>query len=119
PTNWDELADVAAALTTDGRAGLSFGLEYARIGVFMNQAGGTLVSEDGTTATADSPENLQALEYVQSLVEAGSLKRRSELGAVRGGEAVGEQRAARGIEAPWLGGALASGCADGRARVVE
>ncbi|MFO7292428.1 MAG: ABC transporter substrate-binding protein [Actinomycetes bacterium] len=119
PTNWDELAQVAEALTTDSRAGLSFGLEYARIGVFMNQAGGSLVSEDGTTATADSPENLQALEYVQSLVEAGSLRFPSELGAGWAGEAFGQQTAAMVIEGPWINGALANDYPDVNYRVVE
>src|SRR5690606_7564615 len=81
PTDWDGLTDVAATLTTGDAVGLSFGLEYARVGTFLNQAGGELVSEDGTTATADSPEDAEGLEYVQSLIEAGSLKFPAELDA--------------------------------------
>ena len=61
PTTWEELESVAATLTTDGQVGLSFGPEWQRIGTFMAQAGGGLVSEDGTEAIADSPENLEAL----------------------------------------------------------
>ena len=58
PTDWDSLEAVAKKLTTGDTVGLSFGLEYARVGVFMNQAGGSLLSDDGTQATADTAENV-------------------------------------------------------------
>ncbi len=57
PTDWDSLTAAATKLTSGDVAGLSMGQEYARVGVFMNQAGGQLV--DGDTATADSPENAE------------------------------------------------------------
>ncbi|HET8957119.1 MAG TPA: extracellular solute-binding protein, partial [Microcella sp.] len=63
PTTWDELQTVAATLTTGDQVGLSMGREYARVGVFMNQAGGQLI-DDGTV-TANSPENVAGLEYLQ------------------------------------------------------
>jgi multiple sugar transport system substrate-binding protein len=102
PTDWDELARVAAALTTDDTVGLSFGNEYARVGTFMNQAGGELV--DGDTATADSPENLAGLEYLQKLYDAGVSRTPSELEAGWGGEAFGSGRAAMTIEGAWVSG---------------
>ncbi|MFT4030451.1 MAG: extracellular solute-binding protein [Protaetiibacter sp.] len=107
PTDWDGLEAVAQQLTNDSTVGLSFGLEYARLGVFMNQAGGTLVSDDGTTATADSDENLAGLEYVQKLHDEGVLKFPSEIDAGWGGEALGAGKAAMVIEGPWIKGIAA------------
>lgn len=104
PTDWDSLEAVAKKLTTGDTVGLSFGLEYARLGVFMNQAGGTLVDKDGTKATADSPENLAGLEYVQKLHDEGALKFPSEVDAGWGGEALGAGKAAMVIEGPWIKG---------------
>lgn len=119
PTTWDELADVAAALTTDSRVGLSFGPEYQRIGVFMAQAGGGLVAEDGTTAIVDSPENLAALEYVQQLMTDGVMAYPADVGAGWGGEAFGTGAAAMTIEGNWIVGALRNDFPDTRYRVVE
>ncbi|MEY2849681.1 MAG: hypothetical protein RI885_2348 [Actinomycetota bacterium] len=104
PTDWASLQTAAQKLTTDTQVGLSFGLEYARIGVFMNQAGGQLVDDDGETVTADTEENLAGLEYVQELHDAGVLKFPSELDAGWGGEALGTGKAAMVIEGPWIKG---------------
>jgi len=119
PTTWDELADVAARLTTDGRVGLGLGAEYQRVGVFMAQAGGGLVSEDGTEAIADSDENVEALEYVQRLINDGSLTFAPELGAGWGGEAFGKELSAMTIEGNWIVGAMQADFPDVDYRVVE
>ena len=63
PTTWEELRTVAKTLTTGSQVGLSTSSEYQRLGAFMAQAGGGLV-KDGEAA-ADSPENVEALDYVQ------------------------------------------------------
>lgn len=102
PTDWDSLEAAATKLTTADTVGLSFGLEYARLGVFMNQAGGELV--DGDTVNADSAENLAGLEYVQKLHDAGVLKWPAEVDAGWGGEALGAGKAAMVIEGPWIKG---------------
>jgi multiple sugar transport system substrate-binding protein len=102
PTDWASLEAAATKLTTAETVGLSFGLEYARIGVFMNQAGGTLV--DGDEIVADSPENLEGLQFVQKLHDAGVLKWPSEIEAGWGGEALGAGKAAMVIEGPWIKG---------------
>jgi multiple sugar transport system substrate-binding protein len=102
PTDWDSLEAAAKKLTTDDTVGLSFGLEYARVGVFMNQAGGSVV--DGDTATADSPENLAGLEYIQKLHDEGVLKWPSEIDSGWSGEALGKGAAAMVIEGPWIKG---------------
>lgn len=106
PTTWDELETVAAALTTDDQVGLAFGREYARLGVFLNQAGGELIS--GDAATADSAENIAGVEYVQSLIADGSLAFPQDLESGWGGEAFGLGRAAMVIEGPWINGAMAN-----------
>ncbi|BDI24024.1 extracellular solute-binding protein [Herbiconiux sp. L3-i23] len=104
PTDWATLQSTAQRLTTGDTVGLSFGLEYARLGVFMNQAGGTLVDEDGTTVTADSAENVEGLEYVQALHDSGALRFPTELDAGWAGEALGAGKAAMVIEGPWIKG---------------
>ncbi|MEJ3403641.1 extracellular solute-binding protein [Rathayibacter sp. YIM 133350] len=102
PKDWDSLEAAATKLTANGVAGLSFGLEYARVGVFMNQAGGELV--DGDKVTADSKENLAGLNYVKKLHDEGVLKFPSELDAGWSGEALGAGKAAMVIEGPWIKG---------------
>lgn len=106
PTDWDQLATVAQTLTTGEQVGLSMGREYARVGVFMDQAGGGLVDGDEITATSD--ENVAAIEYLQELIAAGSLKFPQELEAGWGGEAFGLGKAAMVIEGPWINGAMAN-----------
>ena len=117
PTDWDSLTAAATKLTANGVTGLSFGQEYARIGVFMNQAGGQLV--DGDTATADTPENAEGLAYVQSLLAAGVLKVPADLDAGWGGEAFGLGKAAMVIEGPWINGAMQNDFPDVNFQVAE
>jgi multiple sugar transport system substrate-binding protein len=106
PTTWDELAAVAAQLTTDEHVGLAFGPEVQRIGVFMAQAGGAFIDDDGVTAVVDSPENAEALQYVKDQMAAGSFSYSSDLGAGWGGEAFGNGLAAMVIEGNWIQGAM-------------
>jgi multiple sugar transport system substrate-binding protein len=119
PTTWDQLDTAATALTTDGRTGLTFGAEYQRVGVFMAQAGGGLVSDDGATAVADSSENAAALEYVKSHLADGTFAYPKDLGAGWGGEAFGKQLAAMTIEGNWITGAMSADFPDLNYRVVE
>ncbi|SFI22223.1 MULTISPECIES: sugar ABC transporter substrate-binding protein [Microbacterium] len=106
PTDWDSLAAAAKALTTDGTTGLVFSGEYARVGVFMAQAGGRLISEDGTEATAASAENEEALAYVKEHLTDGTFAYAADVGAGWGGEAFGKQLGAMTIEGNWITGAL-------------
>ena len=106
PTTWDQLASVAETLTTDGTTGLVFGGEYARIGAFMAQAGGRLVSEDGSTAEANSDANIEALTYVKEHLADGTFAYAADVGAGWGGEAFGKQLGAMTIEGNWITGAL-------------
>lgn len=102
PKDWDSLQAAATKLTTADTVGLSFGLEYARAGVFMNQAGGKLV--DGDKVTATDAGNVAGLQYIQKLHDAGVLKFPSEISAGWSGEALGAGKAAMVIEGPWIKG---------------
>jgi multiple sugar transport system substrate-binding protein len=119
PTDWDGLTAAAEALTTDSQVGLSFGPEYQRVGVFMAQAGGGIINEDGTEATADSQENVEALTFVQQMLQDGTLAYPSEVGTGWGGEAFGSGAAAMTIEGNWINGALQADFPDVNYQVVE
>ena len=119
PTTWDELADVAQTLTTGEQTGLVIGDTRDRIGAFMVQAGGWVIGDDGTTVTADSPENAEALAYLKGLLEAGSLKYPSQVDSGWGGEAFGTGKAAMTIEGNWIRGAMTNDYPDVDYMAVE
>ncbi|QNG36455.1 extracellular solute-binding protein [Geodermatophilaceae bacterium NBWT11] len=106
PTTWEELSTVAQTLTTGGQTGLVIGDTRDRVGAFMTQAGGWFLNEDGSEVTTDSPENLEALQYVQENLAAGSFAYPSAVDAGWGGEAFGTGKAAMTIEGNWLVGAM-------------
>jgi multiple sugar transport system substrate-binding protein len=106
PTTWAQLASVAKKLTTGGQVGLCTGPEFHRLGVFMIQAGGWLVSKDGKTATVNSKANIKAFNFVKSMITAGTMKLTNQLGAGWGGEAFGKQECAMTIEGNWIAGAM-------------
>lgn len=117
PTDWEQLVDVARRAASDNVAGLTMSTEYQRIGAFMAAAGGELVTDD--VATADSVENLEALEYIQSLLEDGALRFSADLGAGWGGEAFGAGSAVMVVEGNWITGALTNDYPDLEYLVVE
>ncbi len=117
PTTWEELTAVSTKLTKDGRAGLAFGPEFQRIGVFFAEAGGGLVV-DGAAA-ANSPENIEGLTYVQDNLKAGNFAFSSALGAGWGGEAFGKELAAMVIEGNWITGAMTNDFPDVNYIVAE
>jgi multiple sugar transport system substrate-binding protein len=106
PTTWEQLTATAQKLKAKGITPLALGDTRDRIGAFMRQAGGWLTSEDGKQATADTPENLQALQYVKSLLTAGLAQYPKQLDAGWSGEAFGKGKAAMTIEGNWIKGAL-------------
>ena len=79
PTTWDEFTQFAAALKENGaESGVSLtpggtdGWQYVM--PFVWQAGGDILSEDGTTFTLDSPEMKKGFEYYKSFFDDGSAK---------------------------------------------
>jgi multiple sugar transport system substrate-binding protein len=102
PTNWDELAAAAEALTDGDVTGLCLGSEIQRWGAFIYQNGGAIYNEDLTEMTIDSPETVEALDYLLGLHENGSMQTPAEIGATWCGEAFGTEQAAMTMEGNWL-----------------
>jgi multiple sugar transport system substrate-binding protein len=108
PTTWDQLTTVAQKLKAAGVNPIAIGDTRDRIGAFMVEAGGWIVSSDGTKATANTPQNLQALQYVQSLLKGGLAQYPKALSAGWAGEAFGKGQVAITFEGNWIKGAMQS-----------
>ena len=106
PKTWGQLASVAKKLTKGSQVGLCTGPEFHRLGVFMIENGGWLVSKNGKTATVNSPANVQAFNFVKTMLSAGSMKLTNQLGVGWGGEGFGKQLCAMTIEGNWIAGAM-------------
>ena len=106
PTSWDQLTAVAQKLKAAHITPLAIGDTRDRIGAFVVENGGWWVSKDGTTATADTPQNLQALQYVQSLLKGGLAVYPKQVDAGWGGEAFGKGKVAMTTEGNWIKGAM-------------
>ncbi|MDP3894432.1 extracellular solute-binding protein, partial [Nocardioides sp.] len=106
PTSWEELRSVAEQLTKGDQVGLVYGPEYQRVGVFFEQNGGGLLNDEGTEATVNSEENVEALTFVQDMMKDGIAAYSSDVGAGWGGEAFGKELGAMTIEGNWIVGAM-------------
>ncbi|GLY21222.1 ABC transporter substrate-binding protein [Micromonospora sp. NBRC 101691] len=106
PTTWDQLTATARKLKAAGQVPLVVADTRDRIGAFMVQSGGWLTSADGKQATGDTPENVQALTYVKTLLTEGLARYPKQLDAGWGGEAFGKGKAVMTIEGNWIKGAL-------------
>lgn len=70
PTTREEFDSAAAALTNDGVTGVAMGTAFQASTLFwtlLRQFGGTAFNEDGTEATYNSPEGVEALTYLRDL----------------------------------------------------
>jgi multiple sugar transport system substrate-binding protein len=119
PTTWEELSTVSTALTTGDQTGLVFDGTRDRVGAFLLQGGGWILNDDQTEATANSPENVAALTYLQENIEAGNFQFTKQIEAQWGGEALGSGRAAMTIEGPWIAGAMENDFPDVNWTAVE
>jgi multiple sugar transport system substrate-binding protein len=119
PKTWAQLASVSKKLTRNGQVGLCTNPEFHRLGVFMLQAGGWLVSKDGKTATVNSKQNVAALTYVKGLIKAGAMKLTNQLGVGWGGEGFGKKMCAMTIEGNWIAGAMTHDYPTVKYRVVQ
>src|SRR5262245_58104954 len=108
PTNWDQLTAAATKLKAAGITPLVIGDTRDRIGAFMVENGGWILSKDGATVTADTPQNLQALQYVQGLLKGGLAVYPKQVDTGWGGEAFGKGKVAMAMEGNWIKGALQS-----------
>ncbi len=121
PKDWAGLEKVAKKLTAGKVTGLVIGNDINRSGAFMKQAGGWVVSPDGTKMTANSPGALAGLMEVKKMMAAGSLKFNTDTSPAAGwgGEAFGKGIGAMTIEGNWIRGALTKDFPKIKAKVVE
>lgn len=121
PKDWAGLEKAAKKLTSGKVTGLVIGNDINRSGAFIKQAGGWVVSGDGTKMTADSPEALTGLQEVKKMMSEGSLKFNTDTkpAAGWGGEALGKGIGAMTIEGNWIRGALTKDYPKIKAKVVE
>ncbi len=117
PKTWDDLATVGRKLTQGKVKGLTFSPEIQRVGAFLAQGGGGLVT-DGK-ATANSEANVAALTWVKQALTDGWAATSADLGSGWGGEAFGKQQAAMVIEGNWITGAMQSDYSDVAYTAVE
>ena len=103
PTTWADLESVAKKLTKGKVKGLVVSNEIQRLGVFLAQAGGGLVT-DGK-ASANSTQNIEGLTFVKKMLNDGAAAFNSDVGAGWGGEALGKNLAGMVIEGNWITGA--------------
>ena len=87
--------------------------------VFMIENGGWLVSANGKRATVNSPANVQAFNYVKTMLGNGSMKLTNQLGVGWGGEGFGKKMCAMTIEGNWIAGAMKSDYPTVSYRVVQ
>ncbi len=106
PTTWDQLMTVSKKLKTAGITPLATADTRDRLGAFMVENGGWLVNKDGTQATADSSQNVQALTFVQSMLKQGLAVYPKQVDAGWGGEAFGKGKTAMAMEGNWIRGAM-------------
>ncbi len=104
---WEDLRNAAEALTGEDEEGnLVLGLvtppNFERWLPFLYQAGGSVLNEDWTEVTFDSPEALEALEFYVNLVVDGYAGPPSMVDAGWGGEAFGQGRVAMAMEGNWV-----------------
>lgn len=106
PTTWDELAAAATALTQrDGDTLVRAGLSLTDVGLFsmyIRQAGGLMLTEDGSKTAFDSPEGLSVLTYWQSLMDAGVYEVGFESGLGEGTDAFVTGKVSMLYTGPWM-----------------
>jgi multiple sugar transport system substrate-binding protein len=119
PTTWDELHAVAKKLTNGKQTGLAIGDTRDRIDAFMVQNGGGIISQDGKTVTASSPQNVQALAFVKTMLADGSAKYPKQLDSGWAGEAFGKGKAAMTMEGNWIKGSQKNDYPDVDYQVAE
>jgi multiple sugar transport system substrate-binding protein len=100
---WDDLQAAAETISekTD-YAGFCMGADWARFAPFAFGNGGAFTSDDYTTATVDTPEVLDAANFVADLHESGALVPAADIGAGWCGEAIGKKLAAMTFEGGWM-----------------
>ncbi len=100
PKTWDELKTAAEKLTKDGKYGLSFQNEIQRFHP-LAKSNGAEVMKNGTP-DFNSPEFIEAYEYLLSLYRAGVAVIPKDIGADWNGVAFARQDVAMTVEGYWM-----------------
>ncbi|MEO8355747.1 MAG: sugar ABC transporter substrate-binding protein, partial [Chloroflexota bacterium] len=100
---WDDLKAAADAIAAKGTyAGFCQGADWARFAPFAFGSGGAYASEDFTTAMVDTPEVIEAANFIATMKEDGSLVTAADVGAGWCGEAIGKKLAGMTYEGGWM-----------------
>jgi multiple sugar transport system substrate-binding protein len=103
PTTWDELKAAATKLTTGNQKAFCLSSTLDRALAFIYQNGGSLLSEDKTTDTIDTPEVKDALTTYLGWFKSGQGGRPADLkGDDWCGKALGLKQVAMIFEGGWL-----------------
>lgn len=121
PSSWDALQAAAQKLTdkSKGVFGAVITPELPRFGAFVFQAGGKLLSEDGTKIALNSPEGQQALEFYYGLYKDGVASTPSDTGTQWPGDAFIKQKAAMVFEGNWVFPAIKKDAPDLKFSIAE
>ena len=104
---WTDMQNDAKKLTKPGNAatsvyGITLAPDPSREFAFLFAAGGTVLNSDGTQATFNSQQGVNALNFFSSFEKAGTSVIPTNVSAGWAGEAFGKQRAAMALEGGWL-----------------
>jgi multiple sugar transport system substrate-binding protein len=105
PTTWDELREVAPALTKrDGdklsQAGFSLG-DVGLFSMYHRQAGGTMLTEDNAKTNFNNEQGLSVLQLWQDLMDAGVYEVGYEAGLGEGTDAFVTGKVSMVLSGPW------------------
>jgi len=102
PADWTALSAAAQALTTGDQKAFCLNHSLDRALAFVYQAGGSLLSDDKTQNTFDSPETRTALQTYLGWFSKGQAARAADLGDDWCGKSLGEGKVAVIFEGGWL-----------------
>jgi multiple sugar transport system substrate-binding protein len=102
PTDWSQLSAAGSALTSGDQKAFCLNHSLDRALAFIYQNGGSLLSEDRTQNTFDSPETREALQTYLGWFSTGQAARAADLGDDWCGKSLGEGKVAAIFEGGWL-----------------
>jgi multiple sugar transport system substrate-binding protein len=104
---WSDMQNDAQKLTKNPGTpnsvyGIVLSADLSRWGAFLLEDGGSVLSKDGTQATFNNQNGIDALNFYDSFFKNNTGTLPTSVGAGWNGEAFGKQRAAMAIEGGWM-----------------
>ncbi|HEV2582625.1 MAG TPA: ABC transporter substrate-binding protein [Ktedonobacteraceae bacterium] len=104
---WSDMQHDAQVLTKNAGSpnsvyGVVLSADLSRWGAFLLEDGGSVLSKDGTQATFNNQNGINALQFYDSFFKNNTGALPTTVGAPWNGDAFGKQRAAMVIEGGWL-----------------